>query len=135
ALIHIQALPDQVVEGKVTRTSWALGANRTLRTEVDIDNREGLLRPGMYATTHIVLAEQPNAISVPQTAVLREGDQSFCWVADGGHAVRKPITVGLAVGNDVEVRTGLKGTEPVIQSQLGSLQQGQAVEVTAPTAR
>jgi HlyD family secretion protein len=133
--IHIQALPDRVVEGKVTRTSWALGANRTLHTEVDIDNRDGVLRPGMYVTTHIMLAERPNAVTVPQSVIVRDGAQTFCWVAEGGHAVRTPVVLGLAAGNDVEIRSGLKGNEQVIQSQLGSLQQGQAVEIAAAAPR
>ena len=44
ASIHIQALAGQTVEGTVTRTSWALGTNRTLRTEVDIPDPKDVLR-------------------------------------------------------------------------------------------
>ena len=51
--VNVQALPDRTVEGKVTRTSWALGANRTLRTELDLPNPErpaaaGHVRHGPY---------------------------------------------------------------------------------------
>ncbi len=60
--VHVQALPDRVVEGKVTRTSWVLGPNRTLRTELDLPNPEGLLRPGMYATAHIGLQERRRGV-------------------------------------------------------------------------
>ena len=57
--VHVQALPNRTIEGTVTRTSWALGANRTLRTELDIPNPQGVLRPGMYATAEIVLQQRP----------------------------------------------------------------------------
>ncbi len=124
--VGVQALPDRIVEGKVTRTSWVLGANRTLRTELDLPNPSGLLRPGMYATAHILLQERPDACVLPLSAIVREGKQAFCWVAKDGQAVRIPITLGLQVGSDVEVVSGLKGDELVVQSQAASLQEGQA---------
>ena len=130
--VNVQALPDRTVEGKVTRTSWMLGANRTLRTELDLPNPERLLRPGMYATAHIVLQERPKALVLPPSAIARDGQQAFCWVVAGGQAKRTPITVGLQLGNEVEVVSGLKEDAIVVQSQIGSLQEGQAVEVTQP---
>src|SRR5262245_53186825 len=49
ALIRPQSLPGQQFKGKVTRTSGALHPqNRTLRTEIDLPNKEGKLLPGMY---------------------------------------------------------------------------------------
>jgi RND family efflux transporter MFP subunit len=128
--VSVQALADRIVEGKVTRTSWVLGANRTLRTELDLPNPGGLLRPGMYATAHLLLQEHPDACVLPLSAILREGKQAFCWIAKGGQAARTPITLGLQVGNDVEVISGLKGDTLVIQSQIVSLREGQPVEVT-----
>ncbi|MGO8688592.1 MAG: efflux RND transporter periplasmic adaptor subunit [Thermoguttaceae bacterium] len=133
--VSVQALPDRIVEGKVTRTSWVLGANRTLHTELDLPNPNGLLRPGMYATAHILLQERPNVYVVPLSAIVREGKQAFCWLARGGQAARTPITLGLQVGTDVEVVSGLKGDELVVQSQAGSLQEGQPVAVVQPDGR
>ena len=133
--VSVQALPDRIVEGKVTRTSWVLGANRTLHTELDLPNPNGLLRPGMYATAHILLQERPDVYVLPLSAIVREGKQAFCWVVKGGQAARTPITLGLQVGNDVEVTSGLKGDELVVQSQAGSLQEGQPVEVAKPDGR
>ena len=127
--VSVQALPDRIVEGKVTRTSWVLGANRTLRTELDLPNPNGLLRPGMYATAHILLQERPDVYVLPLSAIVRDGKQAFCWTVQDGRAVRTPITLGLQVGNDVEVVSGLKGDELVVQSQVASLQAGAAVEV------
>ncbi len=133
--VSIQALPDRIVEGKVTRTSWVLGANRTLRTELDFPNPNGLLRPGMYATAHILLQERSDACVLPIAAIVHEGKQAWCWIVKDAHAVRTPLTLGLQVGNDVEVASGLKGDELVVQSQAGALQGGQAVEVTQPERR
>ena len=133
--VNVQALPDRTVKGKVTRTSWALGANRTLHTELDLPNPNGLLRPGMYATAHIVLQERQGALVVPRSAVTGAGKQAACWTVRGGRAVRTPITLGLQVENEVEAASGLKESDAVIQSPPGSLQEGQPVEATAPEAR
>ena len=132
--VNVQALPDRTVEGKVTRTTWVLGANRTLRTELDLPNPNGLLRPGMYATAHILLQERANVYVLPVSAIVREGKQAFCWVAKDGQATRTPITLGLQVGNEVEVASGLKGDELVVQSQAGALKVGQAIEVAESKA-
>ena len=127
--VSVQALPDRIVEGKVTRTSWVLGANRTLHTELDLPNPKGLLRPGMYATAHILLQERPDVYVLPPSAIVRDGGHAFCWTVQDGRAVRTPITLGLQVGNDVEVTSGLKPDDVVVQSQVGSLQAGVTVEV------
>ena len=125
--IHVQALPKQTIEGTVTRTSWALGPNRTLRTEVDIPNPQGLLRPGMYASAEIVLQQRDNVLALPLTAVIAGEKQALCCCVQDGKIVRKPITLGLKTAQDVEVVDGLKGDEVVVQAQVGSLQDGQRV--------
>jgi RND family efflux transporter MFP subunit len=130
--INVQALPNRVVEAKVTRTSWGLGANRTLRTELDVPNPNCVLRPGMYATAHIVLQETPDALVVPASAVVRDGKKASCWVVSGGKAARVPIEIGLQSGNEVAVASGLNGDEQVVQTPPTSLKEGQAVEKSPP---
>jgi HlyD family secretion protein len=133
--VNVQALADRAVEGKVARTSWSLGANRTLRTEIDIANPNGLLRPGMYVTAHIVLQERPDVCALPLPAIVRDGKQTYCWVVNRGQVVRTPITLGLQVEGDAEIVSGLHGDESVVQAPSPSLQQGQAVEVAPPKPR
>jgi RND family efflux transporter MFP subunit len=126
--VSVQALPGMPVEGKVTRTSWVLNANRTLRTELDIPNPAGRLRPGMYATARIVLQESPDAIVVPLSAVVREGAIASCWIIRDGKAARIALVLGLQVGNEAAITSGLKGDEQVVQVPPGSLQEGQALQ-------
>ena len=133
--VSVQARPERTFDGTVTRSSWALGQNRTLHTELDLPNPNGLLRPGMYALAHIVLAERPNALVLSMTAIGHDGKQAFCWVVAGGAARRTPIALGLEVGNEAEVTSGLKSDDLVVQSQSAGLREGQAVEVAKPDAR
>ena len=130
--VHVQALPDRTIEGTVTRTSWALGANRTLRTELDVPNPQGHLRPGMYATAEIVLQQRANVLALPLSAVITVDKQAFCCCVENGQVARRPITLGLRTAQDVEVVGGLTEQDVVVQAQPGSLREGQSVEVTPP---
>ncbi len=133
--ILVQALPGQKTEGTVARTSWALSGNRTLRTELDLPNPKGLFRPGMYATAEIVLKERPNAISLPISAVVREGRQTVCCAVENGRIVRKPIILGLQTAEEAEALSGLSGEEVIVQTGADALREGQPVEVRRPEGR
>ena len=130
--VRVEALPDVAVKGKVTRTAWVSGPNRTLHTELDLPNRDGVLRPGMYATAHVVLRQRPHALVLPATAVVREGSRAYCWLVRDGRAARVPIGVGLQVDSDVEVTGGLHGDELVIPAPPAALHDGQPLELAKP---
>ncbi len=103
AAVRVPALGGREVPGKVTRSSWSLEAKeRTLRTEIDVPNQDGRLRPGMYAHASITV-EHPNVLTLPASAVLRQGEESFCFRLEGGKAVRTPVKVGLTSAGSVEV--------------------------------
>jgi RND family efflux transporter MFP subunit len=133
ALIRLQALPGRTFEGKVTRTADSLDArSRTLRVEIDLPNPEGTLHPGFYAYATIIVDERPDVLTLPATAIVREGEKASCIVVRGGRAARQPIEVGLSDGTRVEVRSGLKGDEGVVKANGGSLVEGQPVEPIEP---
>src|SRR5262249_22771332 len=67
--VKVQALNKEIA-GKVARFADSLDMQtRTMQTEIDFDNREGELMPGMYTETKLVLAQRPNTLSVPLEAV------------------------------------------------------------------
>ena len=130
--VHVQALPNRTIEGTVTRTSWALGANRTLRTELDVPNPQGLLGTGHVCHRGNRPAGGANVLALPLSAVFTVDKQAFCCCVENGKIVRRPITLGLRTSQDVEVVDGLKGQEVVVQSQADALRDGQRVQVAAP---
>jgi RND family efflux transporter MFP subunit len=106
AIVRVQGAlgqPWREFRGRVTRTSGSLNPqNRTLRTEIDLPNKDGKLLPGAYASVSIV-AEHPNAWALPAAAVVSQGDQSFAYRVESGQAVRTPLRTGLRGGGLVEV--------------------------------
>jgi RND family efflux transporter MFP subunit len=136
ALIKLQAMKGRTVEGKVTRTSWALDPKtRTIRAEIDIPNPGGKLRPGLYAYATVIVEEHPDVLTIPTTAVFTDKDRTFCVIVTDGKAVRRPIGTGLNDGMRTEVMSGLKGDEQVVKANAASLLDGQAVEVAKPEAQ
>jgi RND family efflux transporter MFP subunit len=130
AVVRVQSLRGRAIEAAVTRTSWSLHpSNRSIRTEIDIPNDHGLLRPGMYATVTIRLEERKDALALPITAILQDGSTSYCCSVESGRVQRTPIVLGLRSGNEVEVVSGLNGNETIVLAQADSLQPGQQVEV------
>jgi len=136
AKIRLQALAGKVFEGKVTRTSWTLDAkNRTLRTEIDLENPKGTLRPGLYAYATIIVEEHPGVLTVPSTAIVREDSRTFCVAVADGKAVRKPVSVGLEDGTRAEIRSGLQENEAVVKAYASSLADGQVVQFMESSAK
>ncbi len=137
--LAVQALPGSNLIGTVARTSWALdSAARTLRTEIDLPNNSGRLRPGMYVYAQII-NKLPDGWTLPVSAVVKQGDSTICFLIEGGKAVRTPVQIGRSDGQYVSVlkrqRSGsppaweaLTGNETVAARAAGLLD-GQPVEV------
>jgi RND family efflux transporter MFP subunit len=133
AVVHVQSLGGRAINAAVTRTSWAVdAANRSLNTEIDLDNTDGTLRPGMYATAQVVLQVRESALTLPVTALVTSEGQPCCYCVVSGKLVRTPLTLGLRNGDDVEVVEGLAGDETVVLARAESLRHGQLVEMVAP---
>lgn len=131
ANITLQGLSEQTFDGFVTRTSWSLDvANRSLRTEIHIDNDDGPLRPGMYATVRIRLAEREDALTLPVSAVVRRpGTEPYCCVVKDGTIEHRRLELGLRSGNEFEILSGVKEIDTIVMARAGSLLPGQAVEM------
>jgi RND family efflux transporter MFP subunit len=136
ALVTLQAMKGRTVEGKVTRTAWALDPKtRTIRTEIDIPNPGAKLRPGLYAYATVIVDERKDVLTIPTTAIVAEKEQRFCVVVADGKAVRKLIETGLSDGTRTEVVSGLEGSELVVKANTASLSDGQVVQVQEEAAK
>ena len=132
--IRLPAQGGLTISGKITRTSWSLEPSaRTLRAEVEFDNVDGRLRPGMYGYASIVAAVHEQALVLPASAVFADKLQSYCVCLENGVLRRKPIVLGLRDSTEVEILQGLTGREKVVRANASSLADGQpATAITAP---
>jgi RND family efflux transporter MFP subunit len=142
--LRIPALQESVNGGefkaRVTRLASALDpVTRTMRTEVDLDNKAGYLRPQMTGTAQVLLGEREHVLSVPSSALVRVGDKVEVYhVADAageprrGVVKRAEVELGLDDGKRVEIRRGLKGQELVIVKGNGVVRVGDPA-IAVPT--
>src|SRR5436190_11693459 len=132
AEIELPALPGQRFSGNVARTSDAIDpATRTLRTEIDVPNRDGKLYPGSYAQVHFGVKTTTARFSVPVNALLfrAEGPRAAVVEADGKVHL-KPVVIGRDYGTDVEIVSGLDGSDSIILNPSDALEEGQPVHAT-----
>ncbi len=136
AKVKLSALGGAVLEGQIARTSWVLHAGtRTLRVQIDLPNSDGRLRPGMSAQVDLLIAQRPDALAVPKSAVLTQDGQAFVMkVSAEGVLKKSPVTTGLRTGTEIEITSGLSETEPVLGANLAAYRDGQTVEVSAAPA-
>jgi membrane fusion protein, multidrug efflux system len=131
ATIELSSLPGQHFSGNVVRTADAIDpVTRTLRTEIDVPNRDGKLFPGSYAQVHFGVKVTAVRMSVPVNALLfrAEGPRAAV-VGPDGKVHLKPVTIGQDYGNDVEILGGLEAGDSIILNPSDSLEEGQAVRV------
>jgi RND family efflux transporter MFP subunit len=131
AEVRVPALAGEIFRGRVARTAWLLAAaTRTLRTEIDVPNPDGRLRPGMYAQAILPITEQKNGFVLPASAVVGRGGQALCLGVDEAGKVRRlSLKAGAEAGGEVEVLAGLSGGERVIRANAAAYREGQRVAV------
>jgi RND family efflux transporter MFP subunit len=126
--VHVQAL-NQDFEGKVSRFADSLDQQtRTMETEVDFQNPNGKLMPGMFCEAYFAHDKKKNVLMIPLEAVSRNGDQATVLVVDSQNVVNeRPVKLGQESSTQVEVLSGLTEGERVIVGNLGEFTPGQKV--------
>jgi HlyD family secretion protein len=117
AEVVIDALSDKAFLGKVTfiaplpdtQNQWLNPDLKIYRCEITLGGDTSMLRPGMSASTEIVIDEIADAIAVPLHAVRRRGDHYFCYVQGPDQKPEiQEVRVGLHNDQHVAVSDGLK---------------------------
>ncbi len=133
AEVRAEAYPDRVFEGIVTRVVQALNrATRTMTIEVDLPNKDHVLKGGMFARVEVLVGTHRNAIQIPIDAVSRLEDSQYVYIVREGRAQRVPVEIGVRDENRVEITKGLVGLEQVIISGKDLVHDGAAVQTQSP---
>jgi len=132
AEIALQALPDQSLQGTITRVTGVLDEHtRTMMVEIDMPNADGKLRPGMFGQAKITLAPPSNTLTLPANAVrFDEHGNSYVFVVDASNQVAiAEVETGLDSGKHIEITGGLSDDKRVVGPLLRRLKAGQKVTV------
>jgi RND family efflux transporter MFP subunit len=136
ATFEMPQYPGQTFNATLVTTSNAMNeASRSMQVELQADNSDGRLFGGTYCRVDFQIPGSPNALRLPATALMpaNRGAQ-IAVVGAGNKVVLKAIQLGRDFGDTVEVTAGLSPQDQVIDSPPETLQTGDTVQVTAPTA-
>jgi multidrug efflux system membrane fusion protein len=138
--ILVDAYPGRTFEGKITAIEPQIATDtRNIRVQATLENPDHILKPGMFATTTVVLPDKPAVVTIPETAVdyTLYGDSVFLITekkADDGKtsltAVRTFVRSGNRISGRAEILSGLKPGDRVVAVGQLKLQSGAAVAIS-----
>ena len=117
ATAELAGFPGERFTGRVIAVlPTAQSDSRTLTVRIELANRDGRLRPGMFATVHLGDTSR-SALLVPSEAVIRTGKRTLVMLADGKGKFRPAeVRIGRESGGQTEILAGLTADEKVVAS-------------------
>ncbi len=128
ATVTVPQLPGRTFHGTVARNAGALGTTtRTLLAEVDVQNADKALTPGLYGIVHLEQKREHPVVFVPSQAIIFNQDGLSAAVLKDGHAKIRHLDILADDGAQVEVRDGLNPGEDLILNPPVSVSDGMRV--------
>lgn len=129
-VIQVGSYPERQFAGRIVRISPVINTvSRLLIAEAEIDNSEGLLKPGQFATARITQSRTSNAVMVPSNAVRTDGNVSKVFVIKDGVVSERIVQLGLIEGDFIEIKQGVGSDELVAVGKLSALGDGMSVKM------
>jgi len=116
ANIKIDSYPDKVFTGRFNKMSQAIDlGTRTMPVQIDLENKDELLKPGMFARVELLLDKNTDVIKLPSQCVLKENDKSYVFVVNDEMVVsKKYVDVGISSNNETEIVNGVNESDKVV---------------------
>jgi RND family efflux transporter MFP subunit len=126
--LHVDAYPDKVITGKVSRISPAVNiATRAFPFEALVPNAEGLLKPGTFARAHLETALIDQVLTLNYSALQYRYGVNRVFVVTGDRLSARELKIGERFGERVEIVSGVKAGEEVATTEVDKLADGARV--------
>lgn len=103
--------------------------------KINVENKDGKIKPGMFANVEIPLEEKNSVLSVPSESVIIKDDKNIVYILEDNKARERKIAIGLDTGREVEVLEGLKEGDMVIIKGQNYVKDGGIVKVVGGMGR
>jgi RND family efflux transporter MFP subunit len=135
AEVTLRERSGEIFHGKIARTAGSIvAATRTLLTEVQLDNADGRLLPGMYAEVKFTLPRSHPVVLIPGSALVANAQgTTVVQIRPDGRMHMITVGVGRDLGTEVEILSGLSGSEELVNIPPDNSAEGQQVNVVRPT--
>jgi RND family efflux transporter MFP subunit len=126
--ITVPAL-DRTFTGTITRYAWLINrSTRTMTTEVDVANPQGVIKAGMYAYVNLPLRVANQALAVPLQALPIGDNPTVLVLAKDGRLEERKVKVGIRTADKAEIVRGLEEGVPVVVGNRAGLDAGEKVK-------
>jgi membrane fusion protein (multidrug efflux system) len=128
--IKVDAFPADAFEGKVYAIDPRLDvAGRSLLVRAKVPNTDQRLRPGLFARVTVLLQLKEDALSVPEQALVPQGDDQYVFKIVGGKARMTKVVIGTRREGRVEIVDGLAAGDEVVTAGQLKIRDGSAVSI------
>jgi membrane fusion protein (multidrug efflux system) len=128
---RVASLPGREFTGKVDFVDPIVQLpGRTILVKAQVPNRRRELQAGMFIEARLATAVRPNAVVIPEDAVLPLQGSNFVWVITDGKATRRQVELGVRTPGFVEVTSGVVDKEQVVVGGQERLGEGAPVAAT-----
>jgi membrane fusion protein (multidrug efflux system) len=121
--VNVDAYPGRTFEGEVFAIDPKIdAAGRSIIIRARIDNSDQLLRPGLFARIALIIESKPNALTVPEQAIVPRGQSQYVFRVVDGKAQQVEVRLGTRREGRVEIIEGLSEGDTVItagQQKIG----------------
>jgi len=133
AMVAVDARPGKVFLANILRISPVVdAATGTFKVTLAVNDKENLLKPGMFGRVAITYAQHQDAILVAKEAVLNEDGRTSLFVIKDNTAYRTPVEVGFVNDKHAEILAGVDQQQLIVTTGQNSLKHEAKVAITNP---
>jgi len=133
--VTLDAIPDRAYDGRVYAINPLIDANgRAVVIRAQVANRDGKLRPGMFARVRLFTSEARDSALVPEESLFPVGDDKYVYKVVDGKALRQKVEIGQRRDGKVEIVSGLAPNDVVVTAGHLKIRDGAAVRVAEQPA-
>ena len=128
--ISLYILENKKYEGQVKKIGLEADAsNRTFPVEIEVDNRERELRPGMLARVTFTQRVDQDQVVVPRHTIMERDTGRIVYVVDNGKAFQREISIGISQREKVQILMGLNKGEQLVVEGHTKLTDGEEITI------
>ncbi|WP_454802793.1 efflux RND transporter periplasmic adaptor subunit [Mucilaginibacter phyllosphaerae] len=122
------AMPGVEHTAKISRSANALSSMRSEAIEIDVLNKDGQLKPGMYAEVKIPMLSGAKSLVVPSSAIVRSTERKYVIAVKDGKAKLVDVKEGLAGKEDTEVFGALTAKDRIVLNAGDDIKDGDPIQ-------
>ena len=128
--IALYILENKKFEGQVKKIGLEADAsNRTFPVQIEVDNRERELRPGMLARVTFTQRVDQDQVVIPRHTIMERDSGRIVYVVDNGKAFQREVSIGISQREKVQILMGLSKGEQLVVEGHTKLTDGEEITI------